>query len=164
MASLVIRPFRPEDYTALAPPGWTVGAGPAYTATVDGEVAGCAGVALAGPGYGAWGTAWALLGPLAHQHPRFVVLAVADGLARICQEHRLVRVEADVLADFPRARRWVEWMETPDWFEPYADPAIRARRWVEWMGFTEESQMPLRGPGGSTMVRYVIFPKDDGKW
>ena len=58
----------------------------------------------------------------------------------IVREHQLVRVEADVLADFPRARRW-----------------------VEWMGFQEESVMPLRGPGGSTMIRYVIFPKD-GTW
>ena len=141
MASLVIRPFQAEDYTALAPPGWSVGAGPAYTATVDGEVAGCAGVALAGPGYGAWGTAWALLGPLAQAHPRFVVMAVAVGLARIIRDHHLVRVEADVLADFPQARRW-----------------------VEWMGFQEESQMPLRGPEGTTMIRYVIFPKEDGTW
>jgi hypothetical protein len=136
MANLVIRPFQPDDYAAIAPAGWQAGQGPAYTATVDGKVAGCAGIAIAD--YGAWGTAWAVLGPLGRQHGVFISRAVKRGLRAIISAYGLRRVEADVLADHRLARYW-----------------------VVWLGFQEEGTMPLRGPNGSPMVRYVLFPKTE---
>ena len=133
MGKLVIRPFVQEDFAALAHPGWQAGQGPAYTATVDDQVIGCAGVSLCT--YAPWGTAWALLGPLGREYGRGVSRAVAAGLRGIIRDYGLVRVEAEVLADHALGRRW-----------------------VDWLGFTEEGRMPLRGPNGATMIRYVLFP------
>lgn len=132
--AFLVRPFMPEDGVALIGVPAVFGPGPAFTATVNDEVAACAGVVLAS--YAPWGTAWALLGPLGRQHGMFVSRAVKRGLAAIIADYGLVRVEADVLAHFPAAMNW-----------------------LEWLGFAEEGYMPKRGPKGEDMIRYALFPK-----
>ena len=133
MPSLTVRPFVSEDYEALAgyPTGHSL---PAFTAWVDGERAACAGIALFPRAR--VGHAWAFVGPLGHRHGVFITRAVVRGLRAIIEDYGLIRVEADTLADWPTARRW-----------------------LDWMGFEDEGMMRHRGPNGETMLRYALFPK-----
>lgn len=141
MPNLVIRPFVPEDYVALAPAQAFLAAdlatsGPAFTGFVDGERAGCAGVQLlTWPGVG---KAWAVIGALGFAHPIFLTRAVVRGLLEIIKDYSLVRVEADVLAH-----------------------GRAACRWLEYMGFESEGLMRKRGPGGVDMERYALLPRVD---
>lgn len=145
MPSRLVRPFVPEDYVALATPQEPPGVaqrlgvdlamgGPAFTGLLDGQPVGCAGVLLmAWPGVG---RAWTVLGPRVRTEPLWLSRMVVRRLRTIIAEHRLIRVEADVLATDPIGRCW-----------------------VEWMGFVEEGRMPRRGPGGADMLRYALFPE-----
>lgn len=133
MASLTIRPFVPADYSIVTGQE-TVARAPAFTGLIEGTVAACAGIDLFE--WGGVGSAWAAIGPLGRQHSLLVARGVLRGLQDLIRQHGLVRVEADALADFARARRW-----------------------LGWMGFEDEGVMRLRGPRGETMIRYALFPK-----
>ena len=133
MANLLVRRFVPSDYFALA--GTVTGPrAPAFTALIDGELAACAGIDLFE--WSPVGTAWAFIGPLGRAHSVSIVRAVLRGLQDLIRQHGLVRVEADALADFHGARRW-----------------------LGWMGFEDEGMKRLRGPQGENMIRYALFPK-----
>ena len=134
MPSLLVRRFDPDDYVVLA--GYpTVHSTPAFTALVDGQIAACAGIALfpRAP----VGMAWACLGPLGRQHGLFITRAVRRGLHDLIRRHGLVRVEADCIAQWPAARRW-----------------------LDFLGFEDEGMMRKRGPHGEDMIRYALFPKE----
>ena len=135
MANLQVRRFVPSDYLALA--GEVTGPrAPAFTALIDGELAACAGIDLFE--WTSVGSAWAFLGPLGRHHGARISRAVVRGLAGIVRDYGLVRVEADCLAAFPAAHRWLTWRK---------------------MGFQLEGTMLKRGPHGETMLRYVLFPQ-----
>lgn len=141
---LTVRPFEPADYLRLAGPSLpgcdlaraaddAAKGGPAFTLTVDGQVAACAGVILFP--YPGVGHAWAVIGSAGRRHGLVLTRRVVQGLTRIIGDHRLWRVEAEVVADFALGRRW-----------------------LEWMGFEEEGLMRRRGPNGLDMRRYALFP------
>lgn len=109
--------------------------GPGYTLLYQGEGVGCAGVIILWQGVG---DAWAFLGPDARKHLRAIQFYTRRGLAMVCQEYRLRRVQAHVFKDFTAARRW-----------------------AERFGFKVESEMPLAGPGGETLIRYTYFPQGE---
>lgn len=145
--TLAVRPFVPEDYLTIAGQQamtWCdLGraaadagrGGPAFTLTVDGAPAACAGVILFP--YPGVGHAWAIIGEAGRAHGMALTRAVVRGLAQIIRTHQLRRVEAEVVADFERGRQW-----------------------LEWMGFEEEGLMRRRGPNGIDMFRYALLPKE----
>lgn len=106
--------------------------GPAYSGFVDGELAVCAGVVILYPGLG---EAWAVVTDLGRRHPLFVTRAVRRGLQQIIRDHRLRRVQADVVT-----------AHTP------------ALEWARAFGFRDESTMPLYGPHGEGFTRLAMFP------
>lgn len=82
---------------------------PSYTGMVDGEVIACAGVVQQWPGRH---TCWALLGPSAPQHIRWITREVRKVLDAVSG-----RIELTVRCDFPAGQKWAELLgfhiETP---------------------------------------------------
>lgn len=78
--------------------------GPAFTATVDGRVIGCAGVMILWPGVG---MAWVVLADEAAAYRIWLTRTVRAILSDIIRSLGLHRVEAVVLADSPRNLRWI---------------------------------------------------------
>lgn len=109
--------------------------GPGFTLLYQGRVIASAGVIVLWTGVG---DAWAQLGPESRQHLRAIQFYTRRGLSMISRERHLRRVQALVIKEFEAARRW-----------------------AESLGFEVESEMPLAGPNGETLVRYAYFPKGE---
>jgi hypothetical protein len=133
---LVIRAFEPGDYEAVGTAPWAGDTfGPAFTATVDGQVAGCAGIVLST--YAPVGRAWVCVGPLGREHGLFIARGVRRFLRVLIRDYRLVRVEADSLED-----------------------DLAAHRWLRTMHFEDEGVMRKKGPRGEDMIRFALIPKE----
>lgn len=133
--NLVIRPFIPGDFAMVTNTAWAGDAfGPAMTAVIDGEIAGCAGLVLSS--YAPVARAWVAIGPVGREHRTFIARGVLRGLRTFIDQYKLVRVEADTIVN-----------------------DTNARRWLEWMGFEDEGVMRKKGPNGEDMIRYALFPK-----
>jgi hypothetical protein len=131
-----IRPFQPGDYEAVATVQWAGDTyGPAFTATVDGQVAGCAGIVLST--YAPVGRAWVCVGALGRRHGVFIARGVRRFLQVLIRDYQLVRVEADSLAS-----------------------DLSAHRWLGRMGFEDEGLMRKKGPKGEDMIRFALIPKE----
>lgn len=148
---LTVTVFRPADYVeALAAKGHDVSLrvgtpqeiarlyakyGPAYTAWIDGRIAGCMGVMIPWEGHG---DGWAVWTPTGLRHAGLVHRATRTGLAQIIRDYRIRRLQADVIAAFPAGRRW-----------------------AEHLGMRLEGLMPSYGPEGETFARYAwVRPPD----
>ena len=103
--------------------------GPAFSGFLGDDLAACAGVMIPWAGMG---EAWAILTPLGRQHPMAVHRAIIRFLRSIIEHESLTRVQADAVAEFHVARRWL----------------LR-------LGFRKESFMRRYGPDGRDFVRYV---------
>jgi hypothetical protein len=143
-----VRPFAPDDYVtvheairvgggpALVNDPIEMGLlyrhkGPAYTATFDGRVLGCAGVVVNWIGFG---VAWLVMTPEGREdHP----LVAARLLRRLLPEttRGLRRLEADVLEGWEAGERL-----------------------MRWLGFEKESRMPQYGPRGEAFCKWAFFP------
>jgi hypothetical protein len=133
---LAIRAYAPGDYEAVATTSWAGDTyGPAFTATVDGHVAGCAGIVLST--YAPVGRAWVCVGPLGQDHGVFIARGVRRFLQVLIRDYRLVRVEADSLVT-----------------------DLRAHKWLGRMGFEDEGLMRKKGPHGEDMLRFALIPKE----
>lgn len=85
--------------------------------------------------YAGVGEAWTYLCPTIDQHGMFL--------------HRAVKSRLDLIkGQFRRVQSFAR--------EDHA----AACRWLERLGFHLESRMPLSGPNGETMCRYVCFPQE----
>jgi hypothetical protein len=144
----VVRPFAPEDYgivheairaaggPALVNDPEEMGRlyrhkGPAWTATFDGRVLGCAGVVINWIGCG---VAWLVMTPEGREnHP----LVAARLVRRLLPEaaRGLRRLEADVLEGWEAGERL-----------------------MRWLGFEKESRMPQYGPRGEAFCKWAFFP------
>lgn len=142
-----VRSFVPSDYVdvheAIQAEGWPplvnnpqeMGwlyrhRGPAYTATYDGRVIGCAGIVVNWIGFG---VAWLVMTPEGRrEHP----LVAARLLRRLLPEaaRGLRRLEADVLEG---------WQE--------------GERLMAWLRFEKEGRMPHYGPRGETFCKWVML-------
>lgn len=79
--------------------------GPAFTAVLDGQVLGCAGLVIPWPGMG---LAWMAVGhDLAH-HGLWLTRTVKRGLRDLIHAYALYRVETLTLTDQPQYQRWLE--------------------------------------------------------
>jgi hypothetical protein len=148
--ALELHVFTVTDYVALAAecfPWMTaehaqntgefyVRMGVGWTGSQDGRPLAAGGV-LFPYGTPTLAVAWALWTPRARAWParRAVHVTMVRHLRRITAHFKPRRLQAEVLADEPRARRW-----------------------VEALGFTLESTMPAYGPQGQTMETWVWFP------
>lgn len=108
--------------------GWK-DAGPAFTAIEDGKILGCGGAMIYWPGRAEM---WLLLGDAFYGKKFSGVKLVYGFLFTLMANHGLTRVEANVVADDGRARRF-----------------------VEWIGFKEEGTMP-KYLMDTTYVRYGL--------
>lgn len=107
-------------------------AGPAFTGYVGDEIAAVAGVHVQIPGRG---ECWAVLTDTGRRHPFFVTRSTIRYLRAIIDRYKLIRVEADVVAEF-----WC------------------GRYWVERMGFREEA-IKRRYCAGVDFAAYVLLPE-----
>lgn len=142
--SVSIRPFEPSDMAVIRPVHdlgsesilteryglFLKQSGPAFTAWVDGEPAGAAGLVLIWPGVA---SAWAVLGREIIAHPMTLHRKIVHGIGMLREEHNLHRIQADVSEDNATAIRWI-------------------RR----LGFAYEGRMPGYGPNGENYERYAI--------
>jgi hypothetical protein len=112
-----IRAFQPQDLHAISLQNAQMGvhelitydhygeslaaAGPAFTATVDGEVIACIGTI---PQWKDYARAWALLS----RHSGKNLLALTRGIRRWLRFHNAGRVDTAVACDFPQAIRWAQ--------------------------------------------------------
>ena len=104
-----------------------------WTGRVNGRVVAICGVTTL---YGHHGEAWSYLHTSALPYKYWLHREVSRILHRYVREANLWRVQA------------------------VADTANQAAgRWLEHLGFVLESVMPLYGPQGETMTRYVLFPR-----
>ncbi len=103
-------------------------AGPALTATIKGEIVGCAGLFMINPKRG---IAWAVLDMSASKHFMKIHMAVLSWL----REHKEVtRIEAFVDPNFENAVKW-----------------------VKLLGFKAEAIKPYFFANGGTALEYVRF-------
>lgn len=109
--------------------------GPGFTLLYQGKVIASAGVIRLWSGVG---DGWACLGPDARRHLRAIQFYTHRGLTMVCREHKLRRLQALVVKDFEAACRW-----------------------ATSLGFHVESEMPLAGPNGETLIRFVHFPQGE---
>lgn len=103
--------------------------GPAFTLMVDAKPIACAGIEPYWPGMG---EAWGIFSIHVYQYPIAVFKAAREGLDRIMQDWKLIRVQAVALKDFPSAVKF-----------------------LERLGFEPEGEMRKYGPGGETFLRYA---------
>lgn len=145
MPKLVVSQFQAEDYpAALRAMGQMAEAvvdrplemgrmyaayGPSYTVRIDGEIAATLGVLIPWDGHG---DCWAVLTPLGFRHGALIHRQVIRFLRRLIRDYKLVRLQADVIADYRAGVRW-----------------------VEHLGFHLEGLMPHFGPHGETFARYA---------
>jgi len=103
--------------------------GPAFTLIIDGEVVGCAGVALT-----AWnrGEAWTLLSTLFYKYKKTSYKSIKIGLEKIIKEYKLRRIQAVVF----------------DGTEEVCG------RFLYHLGFEWEGKHKGYGPHGETMHSY----------
>lgn len=150
MATDII-PFLPEHYMAVVNDAYRWGGarhpdanataisfkekGPAFTAMVNGEIAGVAGLMFFWPGLA---EAWAVISALGTKHPLLVHRAVKTIFPELARVHKARRVQASVIANF-----------------------MPGRRWAEKLDFQFESFMPKYGPRGEEFIRYVRFFGED---
>lgn len=105
--------------------------GPCFSAFVDDELAGVAGVMIGIPGVG---EGWAAITDVGRRHPFTVHRLTMRTLKTVARDHGLYRVHVDVDAT-----------------------SERNRAWVERMGFHPESLMLWAGPGRTDLVRYRML-------
>lgn len=135
-----LTPMQPGDYVdatqGRAPweSAWEVACyrldhGAAWTARVDGAIAGVGGLLRLWPGVG---EVWLCVTPVGQQHPVFLVRAMRRCLVAQTRTHGLRRVQADV-----------------------RDHDTRAVNLVARLGFEEEGIMRCYGPQGEDFIRYA---------
>lgn len=78
--------------------------GPAYTAMIDGDVVGCAGVILSWRGCG---EVWSVLADEAKLYPLFLHRSVKRMLNMIIEEHELHRVQGIVINGVEKGHAWM---------------------------------------------------------
>lgn len=113
-------PFKPEHLQSLDEdtfkrlgliPDWFEkakqfnGNGTCYSGFVDDELIACAGINILWPGVG---EAWAVVTPRIYKHPLFFHKAIVHELNAIIKKHKLCRIQATVLNDFPKGKEWLE--------------------------------------------------------
>lgn len=108
-------------------------AGPAWTGFYNGQIIGCCGLLLLWPGVA---EAWLVTGELCNQYRLSFHRAVKRGLAQVCRDLGLWRLQAAVHK------------------EHYV-----SRLWVERLGFAFEGFMPRYGPDGADYVRFGRLTK-----
>ena len=110
-----IIPFEPVHLAGIDPPVMSAAQlevfaesyhqrGPAFTATENSKVLGCAGVVIEGD----TGKCWAFLNDPIRERPILLHRAVVRGLHEIEETHDLRRVVATVHAQFHRAHAWLQ--------------------------------------------------------
>lgn len=116
MSNPILIPFHVEHLRSLvnrdtgqADP-WTLAAekasgGPAVTALLDGRVLGCAGIVLPWPGIG---LCWMVLSDAIGPHGIWMTKMVRSFLDDMIRVYTLHRLEAVVLVENERNRRWIE--------------------------------------------------------
>ena len=102
--------------------------GPSFTAFRCGKAIGAAGLIFIWEGFA---QAWAYIGLQRIGHQEF--RALRDGLNLLMEEHRLRRVQTEVLTEHEAAHRMI-------------------RR----LGFKSEAEMPCFGVKGETYTRYAV--------
>lgn len=116
--------------------GRTYAAHPSYAIRIDGEIAAVAGLVIY-PGKGR-ASGWAIWTPLGYRRRRVVHELTGRYLEALKRRYRLVRVEAEVVSEF-----------------------VKGRRWLEHLGFVEEGPPRLlAGVQGETMQNYVWLDPD----
>ena len=107
-----------------------------WTGRINGEIVAVCGVTALQPHLA---EAWTFLHPDALRRPVWLFRATKEILQTYVQACGFWRVQALANATEPGAQNW-----------------------LRISGFTEESRMPLAGPTGETVIRYVWFPKGMG--
>jgi hypothetical protein len=157
-----VSPFAPMDYVraleaaGVAPP-WIpdplkhgrnyAAAGPSYTIRIDGAIAAVLGLMINWETSTHRATAWAVWTPTGYAHPYTVHRLTKRYLRRLIQQYRIVRLDAEIVADFDAAGNWLEhlglWPEGPP--RLYAGPQGEAMQSFGWV-HPKAAPLMLRRP------------------
>lgn len=107
--------------------------GPAFTATANGEIIGCAGVIIQWTGMG---SAWAVFSPKISTYPIWTTRMVRRALRDIVRSYQLKRIEMAALKN-----------------------NVRNQNWALFLGFTPERNGVARsfGYNGEDLIRYELI-------
>lgn len=114
MTEPVLRPFRVEDLLVGNRDGEQImtaelaeqaARGPAFTAVLDGQILGSAGIVIAWPGVG---MLWMTLSPELNGNGMWLTRVVRRVIEDAVRAHRLHRLEGYALADSERNQHWME--------------------------------------------------------
>jgi len=135
--AILDRNVREEDMWLSKSPDWEKWVrrwkedGPGFTLIIDGEIVGCAGVALIG-----WnrGEAWTLLSSLFYKYKKTTFKAIRNMLNSIIEDKKLIRVQAVIFKGTEKV----------------------CGNFLEHLGFENETPSGMRGfgPNGETVLMY----------
>lgn len=121
-----------EEHRRLLVENLKINGGPAYTLLDErGDIVAMAGVEIIWPGVG---HAWAVMTGLIKKYPVALTKETRRYLEKIIKEHRLHRVQADVIEGFEQAECW-----------------------IALLGFDYEGPLNRYGPNGDNFFRYARF-------